>query len=111
MGARGVAFLAVVVVAGFVAGAVLIGRDPGVQRPRGVPAGAPYVDGLVDVRGPDRIVVRPKGGGRPVTLAVTLQDAGLVDVPHMVNFHQARSEPVRVYVVRGGARRLALGDT
>jgi hypothetical protein len=110
MGVRGVAFLAALVVVGFVAGAVFIGSGPGVKRPRGVPAGAPYVDGLVQRVGVDRVVVKPNGGGRDVTLMVTLQHAGLVDVPHLVNFHQARNEPVRMYYLRRGARRIALGD-
>src|SRR4051794_15209197 len=109
MGVRGVAVMAALVIAGFVVGVALVGGGPGVKRPRGVPADAPYVDGLVQVTAPDRIVVKPNGGGRPVPLAVTLQHAGLVDVPHLVNFHQARSEPVRVYFERRGAARLPPG--
>src|SRR3954447_20009518 len=109
MGVRGVAVMAALVIAGFVVGVVLVGGGPGVKRPRGVPVDAPYVDGLVQVTAPDRIVVKPNGGGRPVALAVTLQHAGLVDVPHLVNFHQARSEPVRVYYEQRGSRRRGLG--
>jgi hypothetical protein len=110
MGVRGVAFLAALVVGGFVTGVLVVGWEPGVKRPRGVPAEARYLDGLVQRVGVDSVVLKPKSGGDPITFTVTLQHAGLVDVPHLVNFHQARNEPVRVFYERRGGRRIALGD-
>jgi hypothetical protein len=98
------------VVGSFVAGLVLFsGGGDGVKRPSFVPAKAPYVDGLVSQIGSDRVVIQPSGG-KEVELVVTLQRAGQVDIPHLVNFHQARNEPVRVYYERRRGQLLALGD-
>jgi len=110
MGVRAVAFLAGMSLVGLVAGFVFIGGPKPVPRPMGVPQNAPYIDGLVDQIGVTKVVIKPTNGGREVPLVITLQHAGLVDVPHLVNFHQARNEPVRVFYERRGPRRIALGD-
>jgi len=102
--------MVVLLVGSFAGGFVLFsGGGPDVPRPRFVPAKAPYVDGLVTQIGDDRVVIQ-RPNGKDVELVVTLQRAGQVDIPHLVNFHQARNEPVRVYYERRGGRLLALGD-
>ena len=102
--------MVVLLVGSFAGGLMLFsGGGPDVQRPRFVPAKAPYVDGLVSQIGDDRVVIQ-RSNGKDVELVVTLQRAGQVDIPHLVNFHQARNEPVRVYYERRGGRLLALGD-
>src|SRR3712207_6406088 len=111
MAPRVVLVLAALVVAGLVAGLVLAGGDEdAVPRPAGVPEDAPYVDGVLEQVTVDRLVVRPAGGAKPVELAVTLQRAGKLDLPHLINFHQARDEPVRVYYVERGGRRVAVAE-
>src|SRR3954452_6301685 len=109
MGWRGLAVMVVLVAASFVGGLVLFsGGGYDVKRPRFVPASASYVDGLVSQIGSDRVVIQ-RPGGKQVELVVTLQQAGRVDIPHLVNFHQARNEPVRVFYERSGGRLLAVG--
>ena len=109
MGVRAVAFLVGMSLVALVAGFVFMGGNSAVKRPLGVPKNAPYVDGTVDAVGVSRLVIKTRSG-RAVPLVVTLQHAGLVDVPHLVNFHQANGAPVRVFYERRGGRRIALGD-
>src|SRR3954471_1258107 len=110
MGWRGLAVMLVLVAGSFVGGLALFsGGGDDVKRPRFVPAQAPYVDGLVAQVGGDRVVIPPPSG-KEVELVVTLQRAGQVDIPPLVNFHQARNEPVRVYYERRRGQLLALGD-
>ena len=107
---RGLLVVAVLIVGSFAAGFVVFGDGgPKVPRPSWVPASAPYVDGQVEQVGGDFLVIKP-ARGRPVELVVTLQLAGRVDLPHLINFHQAPGLPVRVYYERRGGRLLALGD-
>src|SRR3954447_7318998 len=101
--------MVVLLVSSFGAGLVLFsGGGVDVPRPSFVPATAPYVDGLVSQIGDDRVVIQ-RPDGKDVELVVTLQRAGRVDIPHLINFHQARSEPVRVFYERRGGRLLGLG--
>jgi hypothetical protein len=110
MGWRGLAVMVGFVVASFVAGLALFsGRGDGVKRPAFVPAKAAYVDGLVAQIGSDRVVIQ-RSGGQEVELVITLRRAGQVDIPHLVNFHEARNEPVRVYYERRHGQLLAVGD-
>src|SRR4051794_26123551 len=110
MGWRGLAVMVVLLVGSFATGLVLFsGGGDGVKRPSFVPAQARYVDGLVAQIGSDRVVIQ-RPGGQEVELVVPLQRAGLVDIPPLVNFHQARNEPVRVYYERRRGQLLALGD-
>src|SRR3954451_477529 len=107
MGWRGLAVMLVLVAGSFVGGLALFsGGGDDVKRPRFVPAQAPYVDGLVAPIGSGRVVIgRP--GGKGVELVVTWRRGGPVAIPHLVSFHQADNERVRVFYERRGGRLLA----
>src|SRR4051812_30425807 len=110
MGWRGLAVMVVLLGGSFAAGLVLFASGgPDVARPSFVPASAAYVDGLVAQIGSDRVVIQ-RPSGKELELVVTLQRAGRVDIPHLINFHQTRNEPVRVYYERRRGQLLALGD-
>jgi hypothetical protein len=110
---KGLLFLALLLLVSLVAAAALFaGSDSGsagddaVVRPPGVAEDAPYIDGLLTEVRSDRLTIRPDGGGDPVELVVPPERARVLDLPHLVNFHQGGNEPVRLfYEEKDGVKR------
>jgi len=108
---RGFAFLAVLLLVAFVATALLVGggssEGDAVVPPAGIPGDAQQVDGLLTQVTTAQLVVDPEEGD-PVELVVTQANTQRLDLPHLINFHQGRDEPVRVFYQRQGAQNVAL---
>jgi hypothetical protein len=112
---KGMLFLALLLLVSLVVAAALFsggGGDDGVAggpRPPGVASDAPFVDGLLTEVRTDRLTIKPDDGGEPVEMTIPPERARLLDLPHLVNFHQARNEPVRLFYEEEGEVRRAVG--
>jgi len=114
---KGMLFLALLLLVSLVAAAALFSSgggdgdlsDASVQRPAGVASDAPFIDGLLTEVRTDRMTIKPENGGAPVELTIPPERARALDLPHLVQFHQARSEPVRLFYEKDGQVNRALG--
>ena len=109
-------FLALLLLASLIAAAALLGgksdSGPGpdaVLRPPGVSDGAPYIDGVLTEVRTDRLKIQPSSGGDAVELTVPPEKARILDLPHLVNYHQARDEPLRIFYEEKGDVKRAIG--
>jgi hypothetical protein len=114
---KGMLFLALLLLVSLVVAAALFSSgggdgdavDAAVARPAGVAADAPFIDGLLTEVRTDRMTIKPENGGAPVEMTIPPERARVLDLPHLVQFHQARSEPVRLFYEEDGEVKRAIG--
>ena len=109
-------FLALLLLVSLIAAAALLGgkgeTGPGpdaVLRPPGVSDEAPYIDGILTEVRTDRVTIKPDNGDDAVEMTVPPEKARILDLPHLVNYHQARDEPLRLYYEKQKGVKRAIG--
>ena len=90
-----VGLLAALVIGGLVASGSGGKDKPNVTPPLGVPSTAKSVDGKLSTVTSTKVVV--EGDDGPKELTVTPRYARALDLPHLVQVHQADNQPVRVF--------------